>query len=52
MGLGNVFRHDYDNVAEEIVWRTVHQSLASLLSTAESEIASTSLSAGPGASGR
>jgi uncharacterized protein with HEPN domain len=23
MGAGNVYRHDYDNVAEEFVWRTV-----------------------------
>src|SRR4051812_28786918 len=30
MGLGNVYRHDYDNVAEDIVWRTVQHSLALL----------------------
>jgi uncharacterized protein with HEPN domain len=39
MGLGNVYRHDYDNVAEEFVWRTVHHSLEPLLAVIESEIA-------------
>jgi len=28
MGAGNAYRHDYDNVAEEIVWRTVQNNLA------------------------
>ena len=27
MGAGNVYRHDYDNVAEAIVWRTVQRGL-------------------------
>jgi uncharacterized protein with HEPN domain len=39
MGAGNVCRHDYDNVAEEIVWRTVHQNLTPLLAAVESELA-------------
>jgi uncharacterized protein with HEPN domain len=39
MGVGNVYRHDYDNVAEEFVWRTVNQSLEPLLAMIESEIA-------------
>jgi uncharacterized protein with HEPN domain len=39
MGVGNVYRHDYDNVAEEFVWRTVQHSLAPLLAVVESEIA-------------
>jgi uncharacterized protein with HEPN domain len=39
MGVGNVYRHDYDNVAEEFVWRTVQHSLAQLLAFVESEIA-------------
>lgn len=39
MGLGNVYRHDYDNVAEGFVWRTVQHSLAPLLAFVESEIA-------------
>lgn len=40
MGVGNVYRHDYDNVAEDQVWRTVHHSLPQLLTVVESEIAS------------
>jgi uncharacterized protein with HEPN domain len=40
MGVGNIYRHDYDNVAEEFVWRTVRHSLAPLLAVVESEIAS------------
>ena len=39
MGAGNVYRHDYDNVAEEIVWRTVQNNLAPLLEAVESELA-------------
>src|SRR5215472_11477270 len=39
MGAGNVYRHDYDNVAEEIVWRTVQNNLASLLVAVEAELA-------------
>jgi uncharacterized protein with HEPN domain len=39
MGLGNVYRHEYDNVAEDYVWRTVQQSLAPLLAAIEDEIA-------------
>jgi uncharacterized protein with HEPN domain len=39
MGVGNVYRHDYDNVAEEFVWRTVQQSLQPLLEAVEKEIA-------------
>ena len=38
-GVGNIYRHDYDNVAEEIVWRTVQHSLAPLLAAIEAEIA-------------
>lgn len=39
MGLGNVYRHEYDNVAEDYVWRTVHDSLPLLLAVIEEEIA-------------
>jgi len=39
MGLGNVYRHDYDNVVEEYVWHTVQHSLAALLEVIEDEIA-------------
>lgn len=38
MGVGNVYRHDYDNVAEEFVWRTVHESLEPLLTAVTQEI--------------
>jgi uncharacterized protein with HEPN domain len=39
MGVGNIYRHDYDNVEEEFVWRTVQQSLEPLLTAVESELA-------------
>jgi uncharacterized protein with HEPN domain len=39
MGVGNVYRHDYDNVDEEFVWRTVHESLGALLAAVEAELA-------------
>jgi uncharacterized protein with HEPN domain len=39
MGVGNVYRHDYDNVAEQFVWHTVQHSLEPLLAVVESEIA-------------
>jgi uncharacterized protein with HEPN domain len=34
---GNVYRHEYDNIAEGQVWRTVHNSLPSLLSAIAKE---------------
>src|SRR2546423_8477320 len=39
MGVGNVYRHEYDNVVEAIVWRTVEHSLAPLLAAVEHELA-------------
>ena len=39
MGVGNVYRHDYDNVAEAFVWRTVRHNLEALPAAVESEIA-------------
>jgi uncharacterized protein with HEPN domain len=39
---GNVYRHSYDNVAEEAVWRTVQQSLPPLIAVVDSEIAAIS----------
>lgn len=39
IGVGNVYRHDYDNVEEDYVWRTVHESLAPLLAAMVDEIA-------------
>jgi uncharacterized protein with HEPN domain len=38
MGVGNVYRHDYDNVDEEFVWRTVHENLDALLAAVEAEL--------------
>jgi len=38
MGVGNVYRHDYDNVAEEFVWRTVQHGLEPLLAAVIFEI--------------
>ncbi len=45
MGVGNLCRHDYDNVDEGQVWRTVNDSLPFLLAVVESEI--DELGAGP-----
>jgi len=39
MGLGNIYRHNYDNVEERIVWSTVHRDLAPLLAVVEAELA-------------
>jgi uncharacterized protein with HEPN domain len=38
MGVGNIYRHEYDNVVEEIVWRTVQQSLTPLCEAVEHEL--------------
>ena len=37
-GAGNIYRHNYDNVAEAFVWRTVTISLPSLLAVLEAEL--------------
>ncbi len=39
MDVGNVYRHEYDNVSETAVWLTVQQRLAPLLACVEDEIA-------------
>lgn len=39
MAVGNVYCRDYDNVAEEFVWRTVRHSLPALLAVIADEIA-------------
>ncbi len=39
MDVGNVYRHEYDTVSVELVWRTVRERLAPLLAMAEAEIA-------------
>jgi hypothetical protein len=38
MGGGNVHRHEYDNMAESFVWRTVRDSLPGLLAVVELEL--------------
>lgn len=38
MGVGNIYRHNYDNVAEENVWRTVHDGIPTLLTAIAHEI--------------
>lgn len=38
MGSGNIYRHDYDDVAETLVWRTVNDSLPALLAAVEREL--------------
>ena len=39
MGAGNVYRHGYDNVSEDLVWTTVSEALTGLLAAAEAELA-------------
>ncbi len=39
MDVGNVFRHEYDNVSHDPMWRTVQERLPQLLVAIESEIA-------------
>jgi uncharacterized protein with HEPN domain len=38
MGAGNVYRHDYDSVAEDQLWRTVNHSLGELIIAMEQEL--------------
>lgn len=38
MGIGNVLRHDYDNVVETIVWEAIRDSLEPLLAVVVAEI--------------
>jgi uncharacterized protein with HEPN domain len=38
MGAGNVYRHDYDDILEEFVWRSVTESLTPLLDVVLSEL--------------
>jgi uncharacterized protein with HEPN domain len=37
-GAGNVYRHDYEDVAARLVWHTVHQALPPLKVAIEAEI--------------
>ena len=38
MGVGNIYRHNYDEVAEERVWRTIHDGIPALLAAVAEEI--------------
>jgi uncharacterized protein with HEPN domain len=38
MGVGNIYRHDYHNVAEQQVWRTVREGVPTLLGAIAEEI--------------
>jgi uncharacterized protein with HEPN domain len=37
-GAGNIYRHNYDNVAEQTVWKTVHEALPALHKVVEEEL--------------
>jgi uncharacterized protein with HEPN domain len=39
MGVGNVYRHDYDNLDEAQVWHTLQHSLPQLRIVIEAELA-------------
>ncbi len=36
--LGSVYRHDYERVRDDVMWRTVQESLAPLLTVVEQEL--------------
>ena len=36
--VGNLYRHEYDNVAESFVWATIHDHLGPLLEVVSAEI--------------
>ena len=38
MDVGNFYRHAYDNVSEDLVWRTVRERLPALVTAVEAEI--------------
>lgn len=38
MGVGNIYRHNYHNVAEQQVWRTVREGIPALLAAIAEEI--------------
>ncbi len=37
-GSGNVYRHDYDNVTPDFVWRTVNSRMDGLIAMARAEL--------------
>ncbi|MFY9640999.1 MAG: HepT-like ribonuclease domain-containing protein [Rhodomicrobium sp.] len=36
---GNIYRHNYEDVQQKLVWSTIHDDLPSLLSAVQTEIA-------------
>src|ERR1700735_4531651 len=38
-GSGNIYRHDYEDVAHRLVWGTVHEFLPALRAMAQAELA-------------
>jgi uncharacterized protein with HEPN domain len=38
-GAGNIYRHDYEDVQQRLVWGTVHRRFAALLAAVEFELA-------------
>ena len=38
-GSGNIYRHEYEDVAHRLVWGTVHESLPALRVMAKTELA-------------
>ncbi|CAN3991390.1 hypothetical protein MCBRY_002216 [Methylocystis bryophila] len=38
-GAGNIYRHDYEDVQQRLVWGVVHLRLPELLAMIESELA-------------
>jgi uncharacterized protein with HEPN domain len=38
MGVGNIYRHNYDSVAEQRVWRMVWEGVPALLAAITEEI--------------
>ncbi|MEZ5890230.1 MAG: HepT-like ribonuclease domain-containing protein [Xanthobacteraceae bacterium] len=38
-GAGNIYRHDYEDVLEEIIWHTIHNALGPLRAAVEGELA-------------
>ena len=37
-GAGNVYRHDYEDVAQQLVWQTIHHRLPELRAVIEQEL--------------
>jgi len=38
MGAGNIYRHDYEDVAAQFVWRTVQERLPEIIEAAREEL--------------